>query len=265
MMSKQNWLRCSLGIGVTGLVVLAQSVPTALKFEIASVRPADPAARVSNVLLDPGESVRITNVPLRKIVTYAYDIRDFQLAGGPGWMDVERYDITAKASTGDGQAAEPGVETDDKRRARVSRVRERLRSLLADRFHLAVQIEEKEQTILALRVAKAGSKMVEAGGGPGEQQGRVSTLDGHIQGYGAPVSMLVTQLSMVVGQVVQDRTGLSGKYDFVLDFAADTREHESDRPSLFTAIGEQLGLRLERAKGRVPMVVINHIERPAAN
>jgi bla regulator protein BlaR1 len=246
-------------------VVLAQSIPTPLKFEIASVRPADPRARSSNVLLDPGESLRITNVPLRKIVTYAYDIRDFQLAGGPGWMDVERYDITAKAFTGDGQAAESGVETDDQRKARVSRVRERLRSLLADRFHLVVHAEEKEQTILALRVAKAGSKIVEAAGRPGEQQGRVSTLDGHIQGYGAPISMLVTQLSIVAGQVVQDRTGLSGKYDFVLDWAADARDRETDRPSFFTAIEEQLGLRLERAKGPVQVAVIDHIERPSEN
>ncbi len=265
MMSTRIWLRCSLYIGVTGLVVLAQSVPTILKFEIASVRPADPGARVTNVLLDPGESLRITNVPLRKIVTYAYDIRDFQLAGGPGWMDGERFDILAKTSNVGSQAAESDSETDDQRRARVSRVRERLRSLLADRFHLAVHVADKEQTILALRVAKAGSKMVEAALGPGKEQGRVSTLDGHIQGYGAPISMLVTQLSMATGQVVQDRTGLSGKYDFVLDWAADARDHESDHPSLFTAIEEQLGLRLERAKGPVQVVVIDHIERPSAN
>jgi uncharacterized protein (TIGR03435 family) len=264
-MSRHHWLRCSLCIGVTGLVVLAQSVPTVLRFEIASVRPADPGARGANVVLDPGESLRITNVPLRKIVTYAYDVRDFQLAGGPGWMDAERYDISAKASTGDGQAAESSVETDDMRKARVSRVRERLRSLLADRFDLAVHVEEKEQTILALRVAKAGSKIVEATSGPGGQQGRVSTLEGHIQGYGAPISMLVTQLSMTVGQVVQDSTGLPGKYDFILDWAVDAPNQESDRPSLFTAIEEQLGLRLERAKGRVQIVVIDHIARPSAN
>ncbi len=139
MKSYRTWLRCGLCVGITGLTLPAQSVQMALKFEVASLRPADPGARVSNVSLDPAESLRITNVPLRKIVTYAYDIRDFQLAGGPGWMDVERYDIAAKSST-DGQAAETNGETDDHRRARVSRVRERLRSLLAERFHLAVHL-----------------------------------------------------------------------------------------------------------------------------
>jgi bla regulator protein BlaR1 len=214
------------------------------------------------VLLDPGEGLRIMNVPLRKIVTYAYDIRDFQLASGPAWMEVERYDIAARAYTGEGQPAGVNNETDDQRRARVSRVRERLRSLLSERFHLAVHVEEKEQTILALRVAKSGLRIVEAK--PDEQHGRVSTLDGHIQGYGAPISMLVTQLSMAAGQVVQDRTELQGKYDFILDWA-DTPDRENDRPSLFTAVEEQLGLRLERAKGRVQMVVIDHVERPSAN
>jgi bla regulator protein BlaR1 len=239
--------------------MLAQSVPTALKFEIASIRTSDPSIRVSNVLLDPGEGLRITNVPLRKIITYAYDIRDFQLAGGPGWMDVERYDITAKASTGSLSAVEANAETDKDRRARVSRVRERLRSLLAERFRLAVHLEEKERSILALRIAKGGSKLVEAK----EQQGRVSTLDGHIQGYGAPISMLATQLSMAVGDIVEDRTELAGKYDFVLNWAAN--DHDTDHPSIFAALEEQLGLRLERAKGRVQTVVIDHIERPSAN
>jgi uncharacterized protein (TIGR03435 family) len=237
-------------MGVTGLALFAQPFPAALKFEIASVRPADPGARVSDVLLDPGEGLRIMNVPLRKIITYAYDIRDFQLAGGSGWMDVDRYDISAKTSAATGQAADQDVETDDTRRARVSRVRERLRSLLADRFHLAIHVEEKEQAILALRAAKGGSKLVEASDAPGAQQGRVSTLDGHMQGNGAPVSMLATQLSMAAGQIVEDRTGLNGKYDFVLDWAEDT-QRQSDRPSLYTAIEEQLGLKLERAKGRV--------------
>jgi uncharacterized protein (TIGR03435 family) len=257
MRSTRAWI-----IGVAVLSAPAQTLPAALKFEIASVRSADPAARVSNVLLDPGEGLRIMNVPLLKIVTYAYDIRNFQLASSPAWMEVERYDVAAKTHTGEGQAAEINNETDDQRRARVSRVRERLRSLLADRFHLAVHVEYKEQTILALRVAKSGLKITEAK--PGEEHGRVSTLDGHIQGYGAPISMLATQLSIAAGQVVQDRTELPGKYDFILDWA-DTPDRESDRPSLFTAVEEQLGLRLERAKGRVQMVVIDHIERPSAN
>ena len=77
--------------------------------------------------------------------------------------------------------------------------------------------------------------------------------------------MLATQLSMAARRVVEDRTGLSGKYDFVLDWAPDIQDHNDVRPSIFTAIDEQFGLRLERAKGRVHMVVTDHVERPSAN
>jgi uncharacterized protein (TIGR03435 family) len=77
--------------------------------------------------------------------------------------------------------------------------------------------------------------------------------------------MLVTQLSMATGLIVADETGLRGKYDFVLDWAPDEKDQRDTRPSIFSAVGEQLGLRLERAKGPVKTVVIDHIERPSAN
>lgn len=235
----------------------AQPAVNRLEFEVASVKPADPAARTSNVLLGAGESLTIVNVPLRKIITYAYDIRDFQLAGGPGWIVDERYDVNAKAPA----AVEAAVETDGQRRDRVARVRERLRSLLSDRFGLRVHMEERERTSLALRIAKGGSKVAEAA----EPTGRVSTVDGHIQGFGAPISMLATQLSIATGLIVRDETGLDGKYDFVLDWSPDEKNQDDTRPSIFTAVVEQLGLRLDRVSGMVNTVVIDHLERPSAN
>jgi len=105
---------------------LAQSATKTLEFEIASVRPANPDVRTSNVLLGTGESLTVVNVPLQKIIMYAYDMRDFQLAGGPGWIGVERYDIAAKTVTVDRPASEASAETDDQRKGRVTRVRERL-------------------------------------------------------------------------------------------------------------------------------------------
>jgi bla regulator protein BlaR1 len=250
-----------LCITLVGLRASAQSGERPLGFEIASVKPADPTIRTSNVLLGAGESLTIVNVPLRKIIMYAYDIRDFQLAGGPGWVGDERYDITAKTTTAEHASFEATAETDDQRRSRVARVRERLRSLLSDRFGLSVHMEGREQTILALRIAKGGPKLAEAAA----NTGRVSTVDGHIQGFGAPISMLATQLSIATGLIVADETDLRGKYDFVLDWAPDGRDQRDTRPSIFSAVGEQLGLRLERAKGPVKTVVIDHVERPSAN
>jgi uncharacterized protein (TIGR03435 family) len=243
-----------------GSRALGQPVSKGLEFEIASVKPANPDVRTSNVLLGEGESLTIVNVPLRKIITYAYDIRDFQLAGGPGWIGVERYDIAAKTAAGGRPASEPSPETDDQRKDRVLRVRERLRSLLADRFGLHAHFEQRERTVLRLRIAKGGPKLSEVT----SPQGRVSTLDGHIQGYGAPVSMLATQLSLATGLVVEDETGLSGKYDFVVDWAPDNADPSDSRPSIFTAVS-QLGLRLERANGPVNILIIDHVERPSAN
>jgi uncharacterized protein (TIGR03435 family) len=231
-----------LCVALVALPALAQPGVKPLEFEIASVKPADPDIRTSNVLLGSGESLTIVNVPLLKIITYAYDIRNFQLAGGPGWIGDERYDITAKTAVADGAAADAAAETDDQRKDRVARVRERLRSLLADRFGLRTHVEEREQTILALRVAKGGPRLAAAA----ENSGRVSTVDGRIQGFGAPISMLVNQLSIATGTVVADETGLSGKYDFVLAWAPDEKDQSDTRPSIFSAVGEQLGLQLER-------------------
>ena len=107
-----------------GLRILAQPAGKPLEFEIASVKPSDPNIRTSNVLLGVGESITIDNVPLRKIILYAYDIRDFQLAGGPGWVGDERYDIIAKTAAADRASVEAPAETDDQRRGRVVRVRE---------------------------------------------------------------------------------------------------------------------------------------------
>jgi uncharacterized protein (TIGR03435 family) len=240
-------------------VVLVAGVQP-IAFDVASVKPSDPRAQRTNVLLGAGESLTVENVPLRKIVTYAYDIRDFQLAGGPGWITDERYDIMAKSASTTGATVEPAAETDAQRRDRVARVRERLRSLLLDRFGLRVHIEQRERTVLALRVAKGGPKLQEAA----EPSGRVSTNDGRIQGFGAPISMLVTQLANVTGLIVQDETGMAGKYDFLLEFSPDDKNPDDVRPSIYTAV-EQLGLRLEQTKAPVKTVVIDSVERPSAN
>ena len=92
---------------------MAQPGAKPLEFEIASVKAADPGIRTSNVLPGPGESLTIVNVPLRKIILYAYDIRDFQLAGGRGWVGDDRYDIIAKTAIADRTAFEATAETDD--------------------------------------------------------------------------------------------------------------------------------------------------------
>jgi uncharacterized protein (TIGR03435 family) len=250
---------------------MAQSVVKRLEFEVASVKSADPSVRVSNILFNAGEDLTIENVPLRKIVTYAYQIRDFQLRRAPSWISTERYDISARAPHGDGASAsaDPNRSADDQLRTRADRVHERLRSLLADRFGLVAHHVKEEQTVLVLTVSKSGPKL-RGVSTPGERQG-VSVNDGRLQGFAAPVALLATQLSIATGQVVEDRTGLTGKYDFVLTWTPDMEppgpEHgdQSVGPTIYTAVKEQLGLRLDPAKGHVDVLVIDHIERPSVN
>ncbi len=122
-------------------------------------------------------------------------------------------------------------------------------------------MEEREQAILALRIAKDGPELAKAA----EETGRISTVDGRIQGFGAPISGLASQLSIATGMIVADETGLSGKYDFALAFAPDEKDQNDTRPSIFSAVNEQLGLQLERTKGPVKTVVIHRVERPSAN
>jgi uncharacterized protein (TIGR03435 family) len=269
MPSRSVKLAFQLCIALVGAWALAQPAAKPLEFEIASVKPAAPGPRSPNITPGAGESLTIVNVPLRMIVIYAYDLRDFQLAGGPGWVGDERYDIVAKTSADDRAAFETKDETDDQRKDRVARVRERLRSLLSDRFGLQVHVEQRERTVLALRIANSGSKLTPAAATTHDQSGRVGFGSGHIQGYAAPFSMLVTQLSTATGMTVEDETGMRGRYDFVLDWAPDEAPDEKDqsdnRPSIFSAIVEQLGLKLERAKGSVKTVVIDQVVRPSAN
>jgi uncharacterized protein (TIGR03435 family) len=150
------------------------------------------------------------------------------------------------------------------------KVGERLRSLLADRFGLTIHRETTEQPVYALVAAKGGPKLKESAEGANFVRGG----RGSITGQSVGLRMLVLNLSNVLDRQVIDKTGLTGSYDFELKWAPDivssARESPSppsdtDRPSLFTALTDQLGLRLESAKGPVQVWVIDGVKRPSVN
>ena len=244
----------------------AQQQPT-LTFEVASIKPSNPDAKGSQIQFMPGGGLRMTNVPLRSMITFAYDVRDFQLSGGPGWVGTERFDITARSDAESAKGLEDIAKmTDAQRRTVREQMGEKLSSLLADRFQLVVHKETKDQPIYALVVSKSGPKLQEvkeAGARQGMNMGR-----GRAQGFGASVEMLVQDLSSVMGRPVIDKTGLSGKYDFVLEWTPDmaaTGDSAPVGPTIFTALQEQLGLRLESQKGPVENIVIDRAEKPSEN
>jgi uncharacterized protein (TIGR03435 family) len=143
---------------------------------------------------------------------------------------------------------------------------ERVRALLADRFQLLVHKEIKDQPIYALAVSKNGAKLQEAKE-IGPRQG-MNTNRGRMQGFAASTEMLSQVLSNITGRPVVDKTGLTAKYDFVLEWTPDlgtAADSAPVGPTIFTALQEQLGLRLEPQRGPVPNIVIDRAEKPSEN
>src|SRR3569833_1505762 len=210
-----------------------------LHFDVASVRASNPDSGASESLYtEHSGSLHTENYPLRGIILYAYALRDFELLDAPGWIDTARYDILAKTEAG---------QTDD------DQFRQRLQSLLASRFALRAHHETKELTSYALRVAKSGPKL-KVVTAPGEQLGFRGSR-GHNQGFAITMPMFAKELGRLTGRPVIDRTGLTGKYDYVLDWSLDS-DTSGAGPTIFTALQEQLGLRLESVKAAVDTLVI---------
>jgi uncharacterized protein (TIGR03435 family) len=265
---------------LTAIGILAQSGSATLTFEVASIKPsgADPHGAFQ---IMPGGGLRTVGTSLKMLIGQAYDVRDFQISGGPNWISTDRFDITAKPGTGsESPSQDPRTMTDESFKTVGDQMRERLRSLLADRFRLALHRETKEESVYVLVVAKGGPKLhaSEVNGGsvqrPMMRMGR-----GDLSGQAAPLAFLVQTLSSQLGRPVIDHTGLTGHYDFTLQWTPDPGQPaaspaigpdappppDPNGPSIFAAVQEQLGLRLESQKGPVEMLVIDRVEKPSEN
>jgi uncharacterized protein (TIGR03435 family) len=210
-------------------------------FEVASVK-VDHSEGRGGQLKTLGQGVEFTNSTLQACIRWAYDLRDFQIIGAPGWLNTERYDILAKA-------AAPNASVQQKRLT--------LQTLLAERFKLQLHRERKEMPVYSLVIAKSGAKLQKTtSDASSSSDGR-----GSINDRGATAAILAKQLSTQLERIVVDKTGLTEKYDLKLEWAPELDADSAPGPSVFTAIQEQLGLRLESAKGDVEVIVIDHIER----
>lgn len=223
-------------------------------FDVASVKPAGPANRGADFRIYPGGRLRITNLNLDVIVREAYAVKHYQIAGGPAWLKTDDFDIDAKA---EGDPSRPQMMA-------------MLQTLLADRFKLKVHRETQEGNVYALVAAKGGPKLTASTAGesyvrlyrntPIDQVG----VDYTIAGQKATVALIAERLGdMELGRPVLDRTGIKGEFDFKLRYAID--DNPDTGPSIFAAIQEQLGLKLEAAKGPVEILVIDKAEKPSGN
>ncbi len=243
-------------------------------FEVASIKRDVSSAPGTLALWFP--NLHIERITLKDLVILAYQIHDFQVTGGPGWIDTDRYNIEAKVET-------HAVANQQF----VGLQRLRLQTLLRDRFHLKIPRETKELPVYDLTVAKGGPKLQAANcmervsGDTAIAQGKTradycgpmggSLARGRLESPGASMAFLASYLSGMLGRTVVDKTGLAGEFSVQLAFAPvatavpSPDEAAESGPDFFTAVQDQLGLKLKASKGPVEVLVIDLVERPSEN
>ena len=274
-------------LAVSAMLVLP-GFSSAQTFEVASVKPNTSGNNMIMIRPPVGGRFTATNARLKMLIGLAYKVQDFDISGGPGWIDSDGYDITAKAADTN---------------AGIDQLRPMLQALLEDRFKLKVHRETKEMPVFALMAAKNGPKLPVAkeGGcvafGPGSPPppppvpGKLppTPCGGFMMGpnrlEGGKISMtqLVGALSNVLGRPVIDKTGFTGTFDAKIEFSLegttfgasgvgplggplpDAGNPDTSRPSIFTALQEQLGLKLDAQKAPSEILVIDHAEKASEN
>jgi uncharacterized protein (TIGR03435 family) len=273
-------------------VIAGAQEPASPSFEVATIKVNKSGALNQFIQRQPGGRVTVTNLPVRFLITFAYQLAQFQLVGGPSWIATDRFDMVAKLE-GNPEFTPQATGPDPIQLA--------MRSLLADRFKLKAHRETREMDIYALVMAKpggapgpglkksdvdcqaiararrgqppSGPPPIPAGGGPIPCS--IMGTPGMIRFGGFPISQITQMLGGQTGRMVVDRTGLTGNWEFVLTYAPPqggpppgaqlppgVPAPDPDAPSLFTALQEQLGLKLESTKGPVDVTVIDAIEHP---
>jgi uncharacterized protein (TIGR03435 family) len=197
-------------------------------------------------------------MPASNLIDNAFGVlMEDQVVGLPRWAETEPIQVQAKM---DAETAAAFAKLQPEQMAKQRQLM--MQALLADRFALKTHRETRELPIYELTVAKAGSKLAQS---RAEERGSGVFSSGKIVARAISMQNLAANLSFVVGRVVIDKTGLAGSYNLTLEYAPEGADASDPRPSLFTALEEQLGLKLVPSKGPVDVIVVDHIERPTEN
>ncbi len=261
-----------IGIGLmnapaTEAQSVAANAPTA--YTVASIKPNKSSDDRFMLRPMPGGGLTATAVTLKMLMGFAYGVFAYQISGGPAWIGTERWDIEAKSDAVQGQLppAQSGA---------------LLRALIEDRFQLKVRRESKEMPVYELVVTKNGPKLKPNPDDPTKSQPSAMLGRGSGTFTNSSMAVLAARLSQQLGRPVIDRTDLKGGYDFTLEWTPASGEGgaellglppraeppatgDSNGPSLFTALQDQLGLKLEPQKGPVDMIIIDHVARASEN
>jgi len=257
-------------VALTAAVILHSQVAgstgaTAPAFDVATIKPTPPDAKSGRYIMMQGTNRFVAKYyTLKLMIAAAYDLSPKVISGGPTWADNDHFDIVA-LTPGEKQPSRPEQMA-------------MLRTLLSDRFKLSFHRETKEFSIYALTVAKGGPKLKESTAPASDPPQLISTVYPdhlHLPAKNATMSDFASLLQRaLLDRPVVDETGLTGRYDFDLDWAADETQFGGEVPvapadaqaaPFFTAIEQQLGLRLDAMRGPVDALVIDHAEPPSAN
>jgi uncharacterized protein (TIGR03435 family) len=238
-------------------------------FDVASIKPSPLEDRAGRYIrMQSGHQFQVKNYTVRGMIGAAYNLTPRAISGGPDWAGTDRYDVLAVTP------GELQPNTDEQMTM--------LRKLLADRFQLTFHRESKEFSAYALTVVKGGSKLTESTTPDDAQPQLTSTVypekDGGVR-LGLPArNANMEQFTSILQRAILDRpvidrTGLSGRYDFQLDWKPDETQFDgalqpnanSTYPDFYAALQQQLGLRLESTRAAVEVLVIDRLERPTAN
>jgi uncharacterized protein (TIGR03435 family) len=256
--------------------------PGRLTFEAASIKPNRSMEARQELDLQPGGRFTATNAPVSRLISGPYRVQEFQIVGLPGWASSDRFDIVARAD---------GNPTDDQ-------VLEMIKSLLVDRFKLVAHSEKREQTVFALMLARSDRQLgpglrqappctpstatltpapnsgtpVPAGSGATSDRPcrAYTTSNGLISGQGNTIPRFAGVLQRFVGNTVIDKTSLGGTYDLKLEWTPEVRaagrvDAAATGQAIFTALREQLGLKLESTRVPADVLVVDRIERPSVD
>ena len=254
------------------LVLLARLLPAQAHptrpsfdaFDVATIKPVGPDAKNGRFLrMDSANHFVARNYTVQLLLAAAYDLPANAISGGPGWISSDKYDIAAVT---------PGT-------VRPTRDEQMLmlRKLLVERFHLAIHRQSREMGIYTLELAKDGPKLKPSVAQPDDPSNVICTVyPDHVLLPAVNVAIDdVTRMMQraILDRPVVDKTGLTGRYDFNLEWAPDISQFGGEivpdagtnSPPLFTAMEQQLGLKLTRARGPVSTLVVDHLERPSEN
>jgi len=235
-------------------------------FEVATIKPTSPDAKAGRYITMQGTNRFVAKYyTLKLLIAAAYNLSPKVISGGPAWSDSDHFDILA-LTPGETRPSQPEQMA-------------MLRSLLSERFKLSFHREEKEFSIYALELAKGGSKLKESTAAVGDPPQLISTVYPpariHLPAKNATMSDFTSLLQRaLLDRPVADRTGLTGRYDFDLDWAPDETQFggevpvapaDAQAPPFFTAIEQQLGLRLETKRTPTEILVVDRAARPSGN